>query len=1142
MSRRALIILLTAVFIAVGGIWAIQSSHSGLNPAGPRVTTERTDASVEIAKGKADPGASRPQPPRPPPAAPDAPGSPTEKLAPGRQGSQAQTAQGCLLERDASGRNRLQHCAAEGPFAEGEEGARAFLRQHAVELGLESDLADLDTVEVKHGLVSTRTLFSQSLEGLPVHDAHISVNQGPGGTVNAVHSDYRPLVPAGPARPSLTSAEAEQIARTQAQVSSLRQPSVEELVWVRAPGDEARLAWRLTVFSEEPLGDFFTLIDDQSRKVMLQENRILFYVVGSGLVYQPNPIQSSGNTSLSDNNDNTSTALDAERVRVDLLGLDEGYDTLRGEFVDLVSLPGGLNVADAVNPSRTYDYNRDQNQFEQVNIYSTVDSLVRYIESLGFNDDVGVPNGIRDRPTLAHAHWNLQDNSFYSTGDDAIHFGRGGVDDGEDADIIVHEFGHAIHFDQNACWSGGETGAMGEGFGDYLAASFFADVGDSAHQSAHAACVGEWDAASYSSSEPPCLRRVDRNKIYPDDLSGSVHADGEIWSRSLWDIRESLGGPAADRIILEHHFLVPCNATMNDAANQLLQADLDLNAGANRNVIIKAFCDRGILTGSICDPPLALRLAQSLIPDPPQPEKVVTLTVTATNESSELLEGIVLSADIPAGTEYVSGSASNSGVVEARQISWQAFDLRAAESAQRSFAVRLDSGPGSETVLADDMEATSSAWTVAHQQGSLDWTLSSSAPRSGLQHWLASEPAEVSDQTLTTAEPFLMTAGMTFVFWHSFDTENRYDGGVIEISTDGGSTWNDLAPQILTNGYRDTISPDYNSPIAGRSAFTGNSEGYIETRVDLDAFAGETGLTRFRMTSDSSVGGSGWSIDDVTISRVVSLESTFRASGAATATSTSTVQVQPPPPNNAPEITINAGLTVEQGEASSITPTVLQATDDDPEDTLTYTVTSGPSEGQLVPASGFTQDQIDAGSVTYQHNGGESLSDAFTFEVDDGRGGSTEAATFTMTITPSNAQPSLALDSIADAVANELYVLTVTPTDTDPEDTLTLYLDSGPRWLNAPVDEGDGRWRLSGIPSPGNEGTTSLTLRVSDNGSPVREISQTFDLIVQPQLNAVPTLSEWGQIGIAAILLALSLGVLQSHRFNPNETSRPNQS
>ncbi len=76
-------------------------------------------------------------------------------------------------------------------------------------------------------------------------------------------------------------------------------------------------------------------------------------------------------------------------------------------------------------------------------------------------------------------------------------------------------------------------GAMGEGFGDYLAASFYAGAGDVTYQSSNAACVGEWDASSYSSTSPPCLRRVDGTKTHPADVVGAVHADGEIWSAAL---------------------------------------------------------------------------------------------------------------------------------------------------------------------------------------------------------------------------------------------------------------------------------------------------------------------------------------------------------------------------------------------------------------------------------------------------------------------------------------------------------------------------------------------------------------------------------------------------------------------------------
>ena len=143
-----------------------------------------------------------------------------------------------------------------------------------------------------------------------------------------------------------------------------------------------------------------------------------------------------------------------------------------------------------------------------------------------------------------------------------------------------------------------KLGAMGEGFGDYLAASFYADAGDPTFQASHAAAVGEWDATSYSGANPPNLRRVDGNKIYPDDLSGQVHADGEIWSAALWDIRQQLGGPTTDAIVLESHFGLPGGATMPQGAEQILLADQNLNGGANQAAIRQAFEDRGILEPS----------------------------------------------------------------------------------------------------------------------------------------------------------------------------------------------------------------------------------------------------------------------------------------------------------------------------------------------------------------------------------------------------------------------------------------------------------------------------------------------------------------------------------------------------------------
>jgi zinc metalloprotease ZmpB len=55
------------------------------------------------------------------------------------------------------------------------------------------------------------------------------------------------------------------------------------------------------------------------------------------------------------------------------------------------------------------------------------------------------------------------DNSFAT--DHPKDEGKGGVDDAEDAEAILHEYGHAIHFSQKVSFDG-EGGAISEGFGD----------------------------------------------------------------------------------------------------------------------------------------------------------------------------------------------------------------------------------------------------------------------------------------------------------------------------------------------------------------------------------------------------------------------------------------------------------------------------------------------------------------------------------------------------------------------------------------------------------------------------------------------------------------------------------------------------
>ena len=132
---------------------------------------------------------------------------------------------------------------------------------------------------------------------------------------------------------------------------------------------------------------------------------------------------------------------------------------------------------------------------------------------------------------------------------------------------------------------------MGEGFGDYLAASFFSDKKAAFLKPT----IGNWDSVVNSGSEPPCLRRLDSNKKYPKDITGEEHDDGEIWSACLWELRAALGRTTTDTLVIAHHFLLTPKAGFEDAANALITADKNLNQGRNHDIIKNIFIKRGIL-------------------------------------------------------------------------------------------------------------------------------------------------------------------------------------------------------------------------------------------------------------------------------------------------------------------------------------------------------------------------------------------------------------------------------------------------------------------------------------------------------------------------------------------------------------------
>lgn len=187
-------------------------------------------------------------------------------------------------------------------------------------------------------------------------------------------------------------------------------------------------------------------------------------------------------------------------------------------------------------------------------------------------------------------------------------------------------------------------------------------------------------------------------------------------------------------------------------------------------------------------------------------------------------------------------------------------------------AVAIAAAPaGPDTVLfSDDVEGSPSAWVTA--TGPLDggstqpWSVVTTDGTPPNQAWFVADESSVKDQVLETVDALAMETSTRLEFWHRFDTEVTYDGGVLEYTTDGGATWLDIgASRIVVGGYTKTLSTGYQNPLKGRQAWSGSNGAFERVEVDLSDLAGQSVKLRWRMGCDSSVAGQGWWVDNVRV-------------------------------------------------------------------------------------------------------------------------------------------------------------------------------------------------------------------------------------------------------------------------------------
>lgn len=526
--------------------------------------------------------------------------------------SQDYRAQGWVLEFDED--RQLPRKLVNATFREdyvgraggsAEEIANAFLAAHADALfGEPVDIdgankaagMELRTVMVRNSISGTQVKKQQFFNNVPVDGATVQTNINKVGQVLSVLSSFEPAVFMADTNPAIPASAALWVAAAHIGSSGQDRKSPDSELVILPNGAQGRLAWRTVHMLWDPYGDWESYVDARDGSVISSEDIIIYEKPKMpGLAIEPHvsrgePANPGGSLGKVDGSGDVLPAnpLNGEPSRYGLRDGDpvagfvenktlfrlDGTGFLRGDYADV----DNSDQARANEPGLVFNYSPDvlNGAFHEVNIYWHIDTFQDYIQTT-----LNIPNANNESQAL-FAHQGEDDNSSYSPGTDTIRFGDGGVDDSEDGEVVLHEYGHAIHDDISGI-GGGEAGAISEAFGDYLAATF----GDNP-------LVAEWDATSYNPGPPPFLRRTDGPKIYPDDLVGQVHADGEIISAAWWDLRGQVGAAIADQLIIESFFLVAATTTMPDFADATVQVDQALYGGAHLGAIYNAYGSRGI--------------------------------------------------------------------------------------------------------------------------------------------------------------------------------------------------------------------------------------------------------------------------------------------------------------------------------------------------------------------------------------------------------------------------------------------------------------------------------------------------------------------------------------------------------------------
>ncbi len=526
--------------------------------------------------------------------------------------------------------------------------ARDLLRQHAKDFLWEPDHADLHdhTILTDAGAYSVR--LTQTFKGIPVDASEVVVNMYADGRVTSIYNQYHYDIPKAldPKKAKIKADEATRLARAllgraveQSTIESsvlivyqyhrvanhppkgqsrpgvyerflelALAPSGAEVPATAAGDGQYFLAWDVIAETKNPAGRWRILVDAMTGGV-IQVIDLAQYASGTGQVFDPNPIVTSGDTTL--RHTSAAATINAQRAAVAmprLVPAVAGNLHLDGSYVhmDEVESP---TVAEPVSPTGDFNFSFDDTRFLDAMTYFHLDRFQDFVQTqLGMSNVLNLSIPV-DPQGLSNA-----DNSHYLPpwSNPRIAFGGGAaitasnpVPDAADAMVVLHEYGHAIQDNVNHGFDNPLDGT-GEGFGDFLAAVFYDDK--HANPSQTRGFMMSWDSEMGTGSWPG--RHYDVPWLFDGaEYTGSFdnHIRGQLWCATMFELYRKVGGDSgypgvkgfardlAIRLHLMANFGVPASmSTAPQMGQQVETADSNLGGwryanGLHKKVIYDTF-------------------------------------------------------------------------------------------------------------------------------------------------------------------------------------------------------------------------------------------------------------------------------------------------------------------------------------------------------------------------------------------------------------------------------------------------------------------------------------------------------------------------------------------------------------------------